>query len=416
MKAMKKEKLFTRNFTLLILGQVSSLTGNYTLKFALSMYVLEQTGSASIFAGMLSAALLPTVLLSPFGGILADRANRKHIMVALDALSGLSVLAVGLLLPLGRELWVIGALLVLLSVLAAFESPTVQACVPQMVSPQNLVQGNAVVSQVSAVTSLVTPFLGSLFYTAFGIGPVFAAAVVCFWLTALLECMIHLEYQKPPRTAGIGAIVREDLAVSAHFLRREQPDILKLLLLAALAGMFVSGTAVVGFPYLVRTVLGLSATYYGAAESAMGAAAILGSLCAGLLGKKLRVRDMAAIFLSFGLSLFPIGLSFLLPVGRMARYGVLLFFFCVCQLGVCIFSTYAITLIQQRTPEQLMGKVMSCVFTLSMCAQPVGQVVYGALFDCFSDSVYWVLIPTGMLICLIAVASRGFLKRMEAAE
>lgn len=416
MKEMQKERLFTRNFTLLILGQVSSLTGNYTLKFALSMYVLEQTGSASIFAGMLSAALLPTVLLSPFGGILADRANRKHIMVALDALSGLSVLAAGLLLPLGRELWVIGALLVLLSVLAAFESPTVQACVPQMVSPQNLVQGNAVVSQVSAVTSLVTPFLGSLFYTAFGIGPVFAAAVVCFWLTALLECMIHLEYQKPPRTAGIGAIVREDLAVSAHFLRREQPDILKLLLLAALAGMFVSGTAVVGFPYLVRTVLGLSATYYGAAESAMGAAAILGSLCAGLLGKKLRVRDMAAIFLSFGLSLFPIGLSFLLPVGRMARYGVLLFFFCVCQLGVCIFSTYAITLIQQRTPEQLMGKVMSCVFTLSMCAQPVGQVVYGALFDCFSDRVYWVLIPTGMLICLIAVVSRGFLKRMEAAE
>lgn len=416
MKAMKKEKLFTRNFTLLILGQVSSLTGNYTLKFALSMYVLEQTGSASIFAGMLSAALLPTVLLSPFGGILADRANRKHIMVALDALSGLSVLAAGLLLPLGRELWVIGALLVLLSVLAAFESPTVQACVPQMVSPQNLVQGNAVVSQVSAVTSLVTPFLGSLFYTAFGIGPVFAAAVACFWLTALLECMIRLEYQKPPRTAGIGAIVREDLAVSAHFLRREQPDILKLLLLAALAGMFVSGTAVVGFPYLVRTVLGLSATYYGAAESAMGAAAILGSLCAGLLGKKLRVRDLSAIFLSFGLSLFPIGFSFLLPVGRMARYGVLLFFFCVCQLGVCIFSTYAITLIQQRTPEQLMGKVMSCVFTLSMCAQPVGQVVYGALFDCFSDSVYWVLIPTGMLICLIAVASRGFLKRMEAAE
>ena len=416
MKAMKKEKLFTRNFTLLILGQVSSLTGNYTLKFALSMYVLEQTGSASIFAGMLSAALLPTVLLSPFGGILADRANRKHIMVALDALSGLSVLAAGLLLPLGRELWVIGALLVLLSVLAAFESPTVQACVPQMVSPQNLVQGNAVVSQVSAVTSLATPFLGSLFYTAFGIGPVFAAAGVCFWLTALLECMINLEYQKPPRTAGIGAIVREDLAVSAHFLRREQPDILKLLLLAALAGMFVSGTAVVGFPYLVRTVLGLSATYYGAAESAMGAAAILGSLCAGLLGKKLRVRDLSAIFLSFGLSLFPIGLSFLLPVGRMARYGVLLFFFCVCQLGVCIFSTYAITLIQQRTPEQLMGKVMSCVFTLSMCAQPVGQVVYGALFDCFSDSVYWVLIPTGVLICLIAVASRGFLKRMEAAE
>ena len=82
-----KQKLFTRNFTFLILGQISSLIGNYTLKFALSMYVLEQTGSASIFAGLLALAMLPTILLSPFGGILADRANRRNIMVALDTLS-----------------------------------------------------------------------------------------------------------------------------------------------------------------------------------------------------------------------------------------------------------------------------------------------------------------------------------------
>ena len=83
-----KPKLFTRNFALLILGQISSLIGNLTLKFALSMYVLEQTGSASIFAGLLALSMLPTILLSPFGGILADRANRHKIMVALDALSG----------------------------------------------------------------------------------------------------------------------------------------------------------------------------------------------------------------------------------------------------------------------------------------------------------------------------------------
>ena len=72
-----KQKLFNRNFNLLILGQASSLLGNYTLKFALSMYVLEQTGSATIFAGLLALAMLPTILLSPLGGILADRANRR---------------------------------------------------------------------------------------------------------------------------------------------------------------------------------------------------------------------------------------------------------------------------------------------------------------------------------------------------
>ena len=89
-----------RSFTLLLLGQISSLTGNLTLKFALSMYVLERTGSASVFAGLLALSMLPTVLLSPLGGLLADRADRRKVMVALDLLSGLAVLCAGLaLLP-----------------------------------------------------------------------------------------------------------------------------------------------------------------------------------------------------------------------------------------------------------------------------------------------------------------------------
>ena len=264
-----KDKLFTRNFTFLILGQVSSLIGNYTLKFALSMYVQEQTGSASIFATLLAVAMLPTILFFPFGGILADRANRRNIMVGLDTLSGCTVLVAGLVLPFGHDIRVIGALLVILSVLAAFESPTVQACIPQMLSGDNLMKGNAAVNQVQAIAGLITPFLGSLVYAAFGLVPVLWGTVACFFITAILECFIRLEYQKAEITMSIREIIREDFSVSIHFLRREQLGILKLLLLASLASLFVAGTVVVGFPYLVRTVLGLSAEHYGAAESVM---------------------------------------------------------------------------------------------------------------------------------------------------
>lgn len=70
---MYKEKLFNRDFTLLALGAAFSLVGNYALKIALSMYVLELTGSAAVFAGMLALAMVPTILLSPFGGMLADQ-------------------------------------------------------------------------------------------------------------------------------------------------------------------------------------------------------------------------------------------------------------------------------------------------------------------------------------------------------
>ena len=131
---MKKTAWLNRNFVFLLLGQIMSLLGNGTLKFALAMYVLERTGSAAVFAGMLSASMLPTIALSPFGGVLADRMNRRTLMIALDALSGLAALMAGAALPLGYDLPLITVLLVALSALGAFESPTVQACVPQMLS------------------------------------------------------------------------------------------------------------------------------------------------------------------------------------------------------------------------------------------------------------------------------------------
>jgi len=408
-----RDKLFTRNFTFLILGQVSSLIGNYTLKFALSMYVLEQTGSASIFATLLAVAMLPTILLSPFGGILADRANRRNIMVGLDTLSGCTVLLAGLVLPFGHDIWVIGALLVILSVLAAFESPTVQACIPQMLSGDNLMKGNAAVNQVQAIAGLITPFLGSLVYAAFGLAPVLWGTVACFFLTAILERFIRLDYQKAEVTMSVREIIREDFSVSIHFLRREQPGILKLLLLAALASLFVAGTVAVGFPYLVRTVLGLSAEHYGAAESVMGVAAVLGSLFVGIMAQKFRLRWLAFVFMGLGLSLVPTGIAFLLPVGALSIYIILLAMFSLGQFGCSLFSTYAISVIQARTPEHLMGKIMSYVFTLSMCAQPIGQIIYGALFDWFSGSPYWVLIPSGLLVCVIGLASSKFFVNFE---
>lgn len=403
------QKLFTRNFTFLILGQVSSLIGNFSLKFALSMYILEQTGSASVFAGLLAAAMLPTILLSPFGGILADRANRRNIMAALDFLSGLSVLIAGFAVPSEHDIFAIGTLLLILSVLGAFESPTVQACIPQMLSGDNLIKGNAIVSQVASIAALITPFLGSIFYTVLGIRPVFYTTSICFFVTAFLECFILLDHKKSQSKIKLSSVIKDEFSVSMHFLCRQQPGILKLLLLAALVSLFVTGTAVIGFPYLVRTILGLSSNHYGIAESAMGIASVSGSLLVVLLAKKIHSRHLCIVLISFGICLVPCGIAFILPLSTFPRYLILLIMFCTCQLGCSMFSTYAVSLIQSKTPEHLMGKVMSYVFTLSMCAQPAGQVIYGALFDHFSDNVYFVLIPSGLLICLIGLLSRHFL-------
>lgn len=182
-----EQKLFTKNFTLLVLGQASSLFGNYILRLALSMYILEVTGSAAVFAGILSAATIPTILLSPAGGILADRADRRNLMAALDTLTGMSVLCAAVFLSGRNAIAVIGVLLVTRSVLGAFETPTVQACIPQMLTGDLIIRGNAVVNQVASISYLTAPLLGGILYAAVGLKPVMYASVVCFFLTALFS-------------------------------------------------------------------------------------------------------------------------------------------------------------------------------------------------------------------------------------
>ena len=410
------EKLFTKNFTLLILGQLTSLFGNFILKLALSMYVLEVTGSAAIFAGILSAATIPTILLSPLGGILADRADRRNIMVALDALTGVSVLCAALFLSENNAIAVISTLLIILSILGAFETPTVQACIPTMLQGDNIMKGNAVVNQVASLSYLIAPMLGGVLYAMLGLKPVMYASVVCFFITALFECFIKLSYQRIQNQGGVLQIVKQDFLSSMQYITKEQTSISKMLLLTALSRFFVMGITIVGLPFLVRTVLGFNPKYYGAAESALAVATILGSIAAGVLAEKLKIHKLSVLLATLGIFIIPAGIVFLLPVNVIIKYGVTVVSFCGMQAVISIFSIFAVSIIQQRTPNHLIGKVMAYTSTVTLCVQPIGQIVYGFLFDRFYSAVYFVLIPTGIIVCIVGLSAMNFFKNMEREQ
>ncbi len=410
------EKLFTKNFVLLILGQLTSLFGNFILKLALSMYVLEATGSAAIFAGILSAATIPTILLSPLGGILADRADRRNIMVALDALTGVSVLCAALFMSENNAIAVISTLLIILSILGAFETPTVQACIPTMLQGDNIMKGNAVVNQVASLSYLIAPMLGGVLYAMLGLKPVMYASVVCFFITALFECFIKLSYQRIQNQGGVLQIVKQDFLSSMQYITKEQTSISKMLLLTALSRFFVMGITIVGLPFLVRTVLGFNPKYYGAAESALAVATILGSIAAGILAEKLKIHKLSVLLASMGIFIIPAGIVFILPVNAIIKYGVTVVSFCGMQAVISIFSIFAVSLIQQRTPNHLIGKVMAYTSMVTLCVQPIGQIVYGFLFDRFYSAIYFVLIPTGIIVCIVGLSAMSFFKNMEKEQ
>ena len=173
------------------------------------------------------------------------------------------------------------------------------------------------------------------------------------------------------------------------------------------------GITVVGLPFLVRNVLGLGAEYYGAAESALAVAAILGSIAAGVLTGRIRICRLSIMLGSLGIFAVPAGIAFIVPADPLARYIVNVISFCGMEIVISIFSIFAVSIIQQRTPNHLIGKVMAYTSTITLCAQPLGQIVYGFLFDRFSTAVHIVLIPTGLLICAVGALSANLFKSLE---
>lgn len=411
-------KLFSRNFTLLVFGQVSSLFANTILRFALSMYILDLTGSASIFAGLLAVSMIPTVILSPFGGVLADRANRRNIMVGLDFLSGVIAVFTMLTIRESNAVIIVGTALTAYSILAAFESPTVQAAVPQMQTGDNIIKANAVVNQVAALAALIAPFIGSACYTAFGVKTVLAVSVLGFFLTAFLEIFIRLPFTKETLHESWIRVIRNDFKISFSFITRERPEIMKILLAASAISFFIMGTVNVGMPFMIRTILGLNAEYAGAAESVCGLTAILGSVIVGVAAGRLKADKMYQYPLAVGICMIPMGMGFLLDNEKMI-YLIILLSIAVMQVLVSIFSIYCVSLIQQRTPNELLGKVMAYVATVTLCAQPLGQVIYGVLFDAFRNNVMWIMVGSAVCIILLSVAARpAFLgiKDLEQGE
>ncbi|OZG64779.1 MFS transporter [Bifidobacterium eulemuris] len=380
--------LRSRDFVLLVTGQGISLFGNMTLRFAMSMWVLDETGSATIFASILAVSIVPTILLSPFGGVLADRVNRRTIMVALDAASGALVLACALVFAaLGFNIAAVATMQVLLAVLGAFETPTVQAALPQLLRRQDsgtLRQGMAVVNQVQQLASLLPSFLGGVLYAFFGIRLMMSIAVASFALAAALECFIRLGDPRGDATAEPSCeqpSPLDDLKAGVRFLIYERPNILKLMLFAAILNFVVAGYSAVGFPYIIRTALGFDATVYGFSDGLLGVAGVAGAFIAGTVAARLTIEHMAPSLYALALALIPQGIAFMLPIGNWAKLAVLVVFSCAVVIACSFTNLIAIPAIQLRTPQEMTGKVMSLASSLAMCAQPLGQMLYGWAYD-----------------------------------
>ncbi len=412
------QKLFSKDFTLVVIGQIISLFGNATIRFALPLYLLNLTGSSALYGTVTACALIPAILLSPVGGIVADRVNKRNIMVILDFFTAAVIMAFTLLMNGDHLVLLLTAVLMILYGIAGAYQPSVQASIPALTSRDNFMAANSIINTISSFASLTGPVLGGVLYSAYGLEPVLWVCTVCFLLSAVMEVFIKIPFSKQDSDGGILKTARHDFAESVHFIWKEKPVIGKALLVICGINLFLSAMIIVALPYLVTEVFHLEALQanrlYGFAQGAMAAGGLAGGIGAGVFADKLAIHKSGNLVIACAVCVFPVSAALVLFSSGTINYIVITVCCSAIMLFSTIFTVQMMSFIQTETPQNLIGKVIAVILTISMCAQPLGNAFYGVLFEICEGSEYAVVLFSGVVSLMIAIYAGNLFQRLSA--
>ena len=409
----EKSTLFKRDFILVVIGQIISLFGNAILRFALPLYLLRETGSSALFGMVTACSFAPMVVLSMLGGVLADRVNKRNIMVGLDFCTAVLILIFYLSLGKLPTVPLFIAVLMLLYGISGTYQPSVQASIPLLVSSEKLMAGNAVINQVNTLSGLLGPVIGGIMFGMWGIYPILILSIGCFAFSAVMEIFIHIPHEKRVRESSILTVVGNDLKESYQFVKTEKPIFFSVVFLISIFNLILSSVMIVGTPILITQVLKMSDTMYGFTQGALA----LGGLCGGILtaaiAEKLKLKNSYILLLVCAASVALMGISLVFHIPAILSYWAITLMSFTAMGASTLFVVQIYTMVQEQTPPQLVGKIMAALISIAMCGQPIGQAIYGVLFDIFESRTWIVLIVAAVAAFLIALYSKKIFSQLE---
>lgn len=407
---LKEDPMRNRNFVMVVVGQIISLFGNAVLRFVLPLYLLSETGSAALFGIVSACAFFPMIVLAPVGGIFADRVNKRNIMVILDFSTAILVLFILCLLgKMDVVALVFSALFILYGIQGAYQ-PAVQASIPALLSNEHIMQGNAVINLVSSFSGLIGPVIGGTLYSFFGIRPILYISLLCFLLSAFMEIFIRIPFEKKEGQGNIFSIGLADLKESFIYMNHEQPVIMQFSLAVAAINMILSALMIIGLPVIVTQLLAFDSEtanrLYGYAEGVMAVGSLCGGMGAGVFASTMKAKSGYLLLLFDALTLIPIGFALMLPVPAMVAYVIIMISCFFMMFLATLFSIQIMSYLQMIVPKHLIGKVISCAMCIGMCATPIGQAIYGALFEVLKEKVFALFFIVTVIVVLLALAMK----------
>jgi MFS family permease len=380
-----------RNFRLFFIGQLISLIGTWMQRIAQAWLVLELTNSPFLLGVVGALQWMPVLLFSLVGGVAADRVSKRGMLVVTQTLQMLQAAVLGWLVLTGAvRFWHIAALATALGFTSAFDIPTRQAFIFEMVEGADMMNAVALNSTIFNAARLFGPAIAGLAIATMGMAWAFLSNAISFIPVIIALLMMRLQRGAAVTVrAGLVAHLNEGIT----YIRRT-PVALQIIALIAAQSVFVLNFNIL-VPVFAKDVLHQEAAGFGFLMSAQGAGAMLGALVVASLSH----RGPRPVFLFGGAGVLSLAELLLGGIHGFAVASVVL---ALAGASLVMFTATANTALQVMSPDHLRGRVMSMYSIVMGGMTPAGALVSGALAQ------FWGApgaLATGGAIGLLAVGA-----------
>jgi DHA3 family macrolide efflux protein-like MFS transporter len=388
------DRTWVRNITIFLTGQTVSLLGSSLVQYAVLWYLTLTTKDGTVLALAIAFGFVPQALVSIFGGVWADRHNRKYLIMVSDACIAIATLALALFMMSGvTSLWLIFAVMAVRSAGAGIQTPAVGAAIPQIVPAEKLMRVNGVHSTIQSVMMLAAPPLAAVLYANLELHNIFfidvVTAVIGIGIMAFVPLAAVARSGEPVSYFG-------DLREGVQYIWSHSYVKWVLYLFGGL--MIVVSAPAMLTPLMVVRSFGEEVWKLTALELAFSIGMLLAGAAIAVWGDRFQRTTLivwstvilAALTVALGLS--PVLWVFLL---MMFLVGV----------SVPFFSTPIFTVLQESVEPERLGRVFGFVGIVSAVGMPLGMLIFGPLADVIS--VEAVLVIAGIL--MFGIAALAFL-------
>lgn len=364
------KKIWNKDLILLLLGQSISRLGDSAHHIALMWFILEKTGSSAVMGTLSALAYIPSLILGPLAGVVADRYSRKKIIVLFDFNRGIivSILAF-LFFTKGLTIPEIFVLTVLLSISSAFFNPCIPSSLPEMVDADNLPRANSLFSIAGRVTEVLGPSVGGIVYKILSAGWLFTFNAISFFIAAIFSIFIRIPQRYQEGKMNVALDIKE------VFLKiKEDKELMALGITAAILNFFYVPFFVL-LPVYIKNYLQFDASVYGFVLGAGGIGSLIGLLIASTISPSGSGKYNLFRFSLIGQGAFCGLLA--LPLGR---FQLMIVFFIIQLLNIFV-NIYLTTTFQLMIPSQERGRFFGLLGLFTGGLMPIAMSSAGIIAE-----------------------------------